>query len=47
MATQLAATPVVKGKEAIKIWKEANRVPSPKAELGAKKLATIFDKMMK
>ncbi len=47
MATQIAATPVIKGTEAVKILKEANRVPSGKAEQGAKKLANIFEKMMK
>ena len=47
MATQIAATPVIKGTEAKKILQEANRVPSKKAENGAKKLAGIFEKMMK
>jgi len=46
MATQIAATPVIKGSEALKILKEANRKPSNKSEKGAKKLANIFDKMM-
>lgn len=47
MATQIAATPVIKGPEAIKILKEANRKPSKESEKGAKKLADIFDRMMK
>ena len=47
MATQIAATPVIKGKEAVKILKEANREPSKKSENGARKLANIFEKMMK
>ena len=47
MATQIAATPVIKGAEAIKILKEANRKPSKESEKGAKKLAEIFDRMMK
>ena len=47
MATQIAATPVVKGEEAVRILEEANRKPSDKAEKGVKKLAGIFDKMMK
>lgn len=47
MPTQIAATPVIKGEEAKKIYKEANRNPSPKAEVGAKKLADIFEKMMR
>ena len=47
MATQIAATPVVKGAEAVKIFKEANRKPSKESEKGAKKLADIFEKMMR
>lgn len=47
MATQIAATSVIKGPEAIKILKEANRKPSEESEKGAKKLAEIFDRMMK
>lgn len=46
MATQIAATPVIKGTEARKIYKEANRLPSKKAKEGAKKISKIFDKMM-
>ena len=47
MPTQIAATPVIKGEEAKKIYREANRKPSPKAEVGAKKLADMFEKMMR
>lgn len=47
MATQIASTPVIKGPEAKKIYKEANRLPSNEAKKGAEKLITIFDKMMK
>ena len=47
MATQIAATPVAKGSESVKIFKEANRKPSKKSEKGAKKLADIFEKMMR
>lgn len=47
MATQIAATPVIKGPEARKILKEANRKPSKESEKGARKLADIFDRMMK
>lgn len=47
MATQIAATPVIRGSEAKKIYQEANRKPSPKAEVGAKKLSMMFEKMMK
>ena len=47
MATQLAATPIIKGPEAKKILKEVHRKPSGDIEKGAQKLADIFDKMMK
>lgn len=47
MATQIAATPIIKGLEAEKIFQEVHRKPSEKTEKGAKKLADIFDKMMK
>ena len=47
MATQIAATPVIKGPETTKILKEANRKPSEESAKGAKKLAEIFDWMMK
>ena len=47
MATQIAVTPVIKGSEANKILKEANRKPSRESEKGAKNLAEIFDRMMK
>ena len=47
MATQIAPTPVIKGSEALKIYLEANRKPSPKAENGKKKLAEMFDKLLK
>ena len=47
MPTQIAATPVIRGSEAKKIYQEANRKPSPKAEVGAKTLADMFEKMMR
>ena len=47
MATQIAATPVIKSPEATKILKEANRKPSKESEKGVKKLADIFNRMMK
>ena len=47
MATQIAPTPVVKGSEAAKILKEANRKTSAEAKKGSKKLSNIFDKMMR
>lgn len=46
LPTQIAATPVIKGEEAKKIYREANRKHSPKAEVGAKKLADMFEKKM-
>lgn len=39
MATQIAATPVIKGAEATKILKEANRKPTKESEKGVKKLS--------
>lgn len=42
MATQIAATPVIKGNQAKKIYQEANKKPSEKAKLGAEVLAKKF-----
>ena len=42
MATQIAPTPIIKGSEAIKIWKEANKKPSKDVELGVAKLKALF-----
>lgn len=47
MATQIAPTPIVRGPEAVRILKEANRKPSQEAKQGAEKLAKMFEKMMK
>lgn len=47
MATQIASTPVVKGKEAVKIYQEAHKRPSDKAKLNAIKLAESYRKIMK
>ena len=47
MATQIAATPVLKGGEAKKVYSESHTKPSAKAKEGAKKLSSIFDPMMK
>ncbi len=47
MASQIAPTPIIRGSEAKKIYAEANRKPSKKSENGAKKLASIFDKMIR
>ena len=43
MATQIAATPVIKGPEAIRIWEEAHRKPSKESKENAKKLAAFFE----
>ena len=42
MATQLAATPVVTGKQAAEIYKKAQQKPSEKSKQGAKKLIKMF-----
>ena len=47
MATQIAPTPVVKGSEAERILKEANKKTSAEAKKGSKKLSNLFDKVMK
>lgn len=47
MPTQIAPTPIVKGQIATQILKEANKKTSAEAKEGAKKLANIFDKMIK
>lgn len=47
MATQIAATPVIKGKDAFIIFKEANHKPSYNVEKAVNKLNEKFDKMMK
>lgn len=47
MATQIASTPVIKGKEAVKIYKEAHKRPSDKAKLNAVKLAESYGKIFK
>ena len=47
MTAQIAPTPIVRGPEAEKIYEEANREPSEESENGVKKLASIFDQMMK
>lgn len=47
MATQLAPTPVVKGKAAEQIYKEMQRKPSEAAKQGAKLLIEKFSKMVK
>ena len=47
MATQIAPTPTIKGKEAIVIYKEMQRKPSPEAKRGAQILAAKFTKVVK
>lgn len=47
MATQIAATPVLRGAEAKKVYNESHKKPSAKSKEGAKKLASVFDPMMK
>ena len=47
MATQLAPTPVVKGKAAEAIIKEMQRKPTEASKEGAKILITKFSKMVK
>lgn len=43
MTTQIAATPVIKGPGAIRIWEEAHRKPSKESKENAKKLAAFFE----
>ena len=47
MATQIASTPTVKGKEALRIYREANKKPSAKAALGAEKLKNSLKVIVK
>lgn len=46
MATQIAATPILYGEEAMKVWEEANTIPSEKARENGRKLIKKFAKMM-
>ena len=47
MATQIAATPVVKGAIAVKVYKEANQKRSEASQKGAQKLADKFSTKVK
>ena len=47
MATQIAATPVIKGQEARKILAEAKRRPTTATKRGAEKLREEFAGMVK
>lgn len=46
MATQIAPTPVVKGKAAAVIYKEMQRKPTQASKQGARILMAKFDKMV-
>lgn len=47
MATQIAATPIIKGPDAYRILSESQRKTSEKAKAGAKKLEEQFKDMIK
>lgn len=47
MATQIASTPVVKGKAAYIIYKEMQRKPTLASKHGAQILATKYSKTVK
>jgi hypothetical protein len=47
MATQIASTPVVKGEEAITIYKEMQCKPTQASKIGAEILISKFDKLVK
>lgn len=47
MATQKAPTPVIKGQEAVKIYKEVNRKSSGKSKTGVEKLNNLFKNVVK
>lgn len=47
MTTQIAATPVLKGAEAKKVYEESRKKPSARSDEGAKKLSAMFEPMMK
>lgn len=47
MPTQIAPTPVVKGKDAIAILREMRRKPTPAAKRGAKMLIAKYSKIVK
>lgn len=45
MATQIAATPILRGEQARKVLEEIKRVRSEQAKSNAKKLAEYFSKI--
>lgn len=47
MATQIAATPIIRGKEAVKIYKEANKKFSAESKKGAEILKVKFSGKLK
>ena len=44
MATQIAATPIIRGEEAKSILKQMEQKPNEAAKLGAKKILELFEK---
>lgn len=42
MATQIASTPIIRGQEAVKIYKEANQKFGPASKNGAEALRAKF-----
>ena len=47
MPTQIQATPIIKGKEARKIWEESQREMSEKAKQGEEKIRQLFERKEK
>ena len=47
MATQIAPTPTVKGRQAMQILSQLNRKPSDLTRLGADKIISMFEKKNK
>lgn len=45
MATQIAATPILRGEQAMKVLEEIKKVRSEQAKENAKKLAEYFSKI--
>ena len=47
MATQIAATPIIKGDEAKKVFLELKKKPNPQVKKGEKKLEQMFKDLIK
>ncbi len=47
MATQIASTPIIKGREAVKIYNEANQKPDTASRHGAELLRKKFNGKLK